>query len=86
MDRGAWGATVHGVAKGRTQLSDFPFTFHFQYSFPSPSRALRTVAHSCALEPPPLLYRAGDLKQGFSFSITSLEQRLSYHPGNPRNL
>ena len=23
MDRGAWGATVHGVAKSRTQLSDF---------------------------------------------------------------
>ena len=22
MDRGAWGATVHGVAKNRTQLSD----------------------------------------------------------------
>ena len=23
MDGGAWGATVHGVAKSRTQLSDF---------------------------------------------------------------
>ena len=29
MDRGAWGAAVHGVAKSRTQLSDFTFTFHF---------------------------------------------------------
>ena len=29
MDRGAWWATVHGVAKSRTQLSNFPFTFHF---------------------------------------------------------
>ena len=29
MDGGAWKATVHGVAEGRTQLSDFPFTFHF---------------------------------------------------------
>ena len=28
MDRGAWRATVHGVAKSRTQLSDFTFTFH----------------------------------------------------------
>ena len=27
MDRGAWWATVHGVAKSRTQLSDFTFTF-----------------------------------------------------------
>ena len=29
MDGGAWKAAVHGVAKGRTQLSDFTFTFHF---------------------------------------------------------
>ena len=26
MDGGAWWATVHGVAKSRTQLSDFTFT------------------------------------------------------------
>ena len=26
-DGGAWWATVHGVAKSRTQLSDFTFTF-----------------------------------------------------------
>ena len=29
MDRGAWWAAVHGFAKSWTQLSDFPFTFHF---------------------------------------------------------
>ena len=29
MDRGAWWAAVHGVAKSQTQLSNFPFTFHF---------------------------------------------------------
>ena len=29
MDRGAWWAAVHGVAKNRTGLSDFTFTFHF---------------------------------------------------------
>ena len=29
MDRGAWWATVHGVSKSQTQLSDFTFTFHF---------------------------------------------------------
>ena len=29
MDGGAWKAAFHGVAEGRTQLSDFPFTFHF---------------------------------------------------------
>ena len=28
MDGGAWRATVHGVAKSRTRLSEFTFTFH----------------------------------------------------------
>ena len=30
MDRGAWKAAVHRVAKSRTRMSDFTFTFHFQ--------------------------------------------------------
>ena len=29
MDGGAWWAAVHGIAKSRTRLSDFTFTFHF---------------------------------------------------------
>ena len=29
MDGGTWWAAVHGIAKSRTQLSDFNFTFHF---------------------------------------------------------
>ena len=29
MDGGAWWAAVHGVAKSRTQLRNFIFTFHF---------------------------------------------------------
>ena len=31
MDGGAWWATVHGIAKSRTRLSDFPhsLTVHF---------------------------------------------------------
>ena len=28
MDRGAWWAIVHGVAKSRTRLSDFTFLLH----------------------------------------------------------
>jgi len=28
MVRGAWKAAVHGVAEGRTRLSDFTFPFH----------------------------------------------------------
>ena len=29
MDGGAWWASVHGVAKSQTRLSNFTFTFHF---------------------------------------------------------
>ena len=29
IDRETWRAAVHGVAEGRTQLSDFTFPFHF---------------------------------------------------------
>ena len=29
MHEAAWWAAVHGVAKSRTRLNDFAFTFHF---------------------------------------------------------
>ena len=29
IDREAWRALIHGVAKSRTRLSNFTFTFHF---------------------------------------------------------
>ena len=31
MDRGAWRATVHGVTKSLTRLSDWQFHFHFSH-------------------------------------------------------
>ena len=43
MDRGAWWAAVHGVANGRTRLSDFPFTFHL------PASEKEMATHSSAL-------------------------------------
>ena len=43
MDWGAWCAAVHGVEKGRTRLSDFPFTFFFFFNFFSLS--LLTLTH-----------------------------------------
>ena len=43
MDGGAWWAVVHGVAKSRTRLSDFTFTFHLhalEKEMATPSSAL----------------------------------------------
>ena len=34
MDRGAWWATVHGVPKSWTQLSDFTFFLSFMMDYP----------------------------------------------------
>ena len=43
MGRGAWWAAVHEVAKSRTRLSDFTFTFHF------PALEKEMAAHSSVL-------------------------------------
>ena len=45
MDRGAWWATVHGVAKSRTRLSDFTF-FHS-----SAAAAAAKLLQSCLCDP-----------------------------------
>ena len=41
-DRGAWHAALHGVAKSRTRLNDFTFTFHLH--------ALEKEGHDLATE------------------------------------
>ena len=41
MDGEVWWAAVHGVAKSRTRLSDFPFTFHVH--------ALKEMATHCSV-------------------------------------
>ena len=43
MDGGAWWATVRGVAKSQTRLSDFTFTFH------SPALEKQMATHSSVL-------------------------------------
>ena len=46
-DRGAWWATVHGVPKSQTQLSDFPFTLHFH----ALEKEMATHSSSCLENP-----------------------------------
>ena len=47
MDGGAWWAAVHGVAKSRTRLSDFTFTFHFH----ALEKEMATHSSSCVENP-----------------------------------
>ena len=42
MDGGAWWAAADGVAKSRTRLSDFTFTFHFH------ALEKEMATHSCS--------------------------------------
>ena len=56
MDRGAWRATVHGVAKSRTRLSDFTHSLRLVIMFlPSSKHLLMSWLQSPSaviLEPP----------------------------------
>ena len=46
LDRGPWWAAVHGVAKSRTRLSDFTFTFTFHVPMkPSHNQCHRYIYH-----------------------------------------
>ena len=47
MDGGAWKAAVHGVAEGRTWLSDLTFTFHFH----ALEKEMATHSSSCLENP-----------------------------------
>ena len=73
MDREAWHAAIHGVAKSRTQLSDFTFTFHFH------ALEKEMATHSCScLENP----RDGGSLVGYSprgRKESDTTERLHFH-------
>ena len=78
MDGGASWAAVHGVAKSRTQLSDFTFTFHF------PALEKEMATHSSVLAwripgtgEPGGLPSVGSQRVGVAESRTRLKQLSS---------
>ena len=67
MDGGAWWAAVHAVAKSRTRLSDFTFTFHF----PALEKAMATHSCSCLENP-----RDGEASWAAVYGVAQSRTRL----------
>ena len=65
MDGGAWQAAVHGVAKSRTPLSNFTFTFHFHALEKEMATHFSTLAWEIPwMEEPGGLQSMGSLRVG----------------------
>ena len=80
MDGGAWWAAVHGVARSRTRLSDFTFSFHFH------TLEKEMATHSSVLAwRIPGTGEPGGLPSLGSHSRTQLKQ-LSSSSSSPRTL
>ena len=82
MDGGAWWAAVHGVAKSRTRLSGFPFTFHF------PALEKEMATHSSVLAwripgtgKPGKLLSMGSHRVGHDWSNSSSSSKPRYNIG-----
>ena len=72
MDRGAWWAAVHEVAKSWTRLSNFTFTFHFHVLEKEMATHSSTLAWKIPwTEEPGVLQSMGSLRVGHD-SVTSL--------------
>ena len=71
MEGGAWWATVHGVAKSRTRLSDFTFTLHNISSMYNHSKWLYYL----------LWYYLHKLKIGYQYGV-SLQYSCLENPMN----
>ena len=82
MDRGAWWAAVHGVAKSRTRLRDFTFTFmHWRRKWqptplflPGKSHGRRSLM-GCS----PWGRKESDTTERLHFHFHALEKEMATH-------
>ena len=76
MDGGAWRATVHGVTKSRTRLSDFTFTFMANTGFPGGSDGKESACNAGDLGSIPGLGRSSGEGKGYPFQYSGLENSM----------
>ena len=74
MDREAWQATVHGVAKSWTWLSDWHLYFHFSYLYKQGSSTVKSVHH-------PSRKKGLALQLRISLALFSAEAKLPFQAG-----
>ena len=72
MDRGAWRATVHGVAKSWTRLSDF----HFHLGFPGGSDSKESSCNAGDLGLIPGLGRSPEEGNVYPLKYSGLENSM----------
>ena len=76
MDGGAWRATVHGVTKSRTRLSDFTFTFMATTGFPGGSDGKESACNAGDLGSIPGLGRSSGEGNGYPLQYSCLENSM----------
>ena len=76
MDGGAWRATVHGVTKSRTRLSDFTFTFMANTGFPGGSDGKESACNAGDLGSIPGLGRSSGEGNGYPLRSFCLEASI----------
>ena len=79
MDGGAWEAAVHRVAKSRTRLSGFTFTFHFR----ALEKEMATHSSVLAWRIPGMGEHGGPAVFGVAQSQTRLKRLSSKTPSGP---
>ena len=89
MDREAWRAAIHGVAKSRKQLSDFHFDFHADLGFPGGASGKELPANAGEVRDVgsiPGLGRSPGGGNGIPLQYSCLEIPMAEDPGGLQSM
>ena len=84
MEGGAWWATVHGVAKSRTRLSDF--THSLTHKYIKKEIYYEELAHAIVEKSPSLPRKVGGIIQSEGFPGGSEAKASAWNAGDPGSI